>query len=306
MSKKGGCATSGPAIVPPLKWHIDGGKHYLAKRIIALMPPRCRNPNKPAPDDPGWLAYCEPYFGGGSVLLANNPEGISEIVNDIHGDLTNFWTVLANEALFQHFRRIVEATPFSKPEWLAAREGLDAEHREESFDGNGGISVVRAAWFFVACRQSHSGRMKEFAALTRNRTRRAMNEQASAWITAVEGLPAVHERLKRVVVLNEQALDVIRQQDGLRTLFYLDPPYLHETRVSTAAYAFEMTADDHADLLSVLAGLKGKFILSGYRSDLYDRAAERCGWTREDVEIANHAAGGGEKRRMTECLWANY
>ena len=38
-------------------------------------------------------------------------------------------------------------------------------------------------------------------------------------------MPAVHARLKRVVVLNRDALDVIRTQDGPGTLFYLDPPY---------------------------------------------------------------------------------
>lgn len=69
------------SISPPLKWH--GGKHYLAKRIVALMPPH--------------VHYVEPYAGGLSVLLAKDPEGVSEVVNDIHGDLTNFWQCLADD-----------------------------------------------------------------------------------------------------------------------------------------------------------------------------------------------------------------
>ena len=48
----------------PLKWH--GGKSYLAKWIIGLMPPRVRNSNDPAADDDGWCHYVEPYFGGGA------------------------------------------------------------------------------------------------------------------------------------------------------------------------------------------------------------------------------------------------
>lgn len=64
---------------PPLKWH--GGKHYLAQDIVAMMPPRCRRPGNPAADDTGWLHYVEPYFGGGAVLLANDPIGISEVAN---------------------------------------------------------------------------------------------------------------------------------------------------------------------------------------------------------------------------------
>src|SRR5207249_7948232 len=89
-----------------------------------------------------------------------------------------------------------------------------------------GEMVRHAAGFFVVCRQSLAGRMKGFASLSRNRTRRRMNEQASAWITAVEGLPAVHERLRRVVILCRPAVEVLRSQDGPGTLFYLDPPYL--------------------------------------------------------------------------------
>jgi DNA adenine methylase len=44
-------------LTPPLKWH--GGKHYLASRIVGLMPPH--------------LHYVEPYFGGGAVLMAHDP-----------------------------------------------------------------------------------------------------------------------------------------------------------------------------------------------------------------------------------------
>ena len=84
---------------------------------------------------------------------------------------------------------------------------------------------------------------KDFATLSRNRTRRQMNEQASAWWTCVEGLPAVSARLRRVVVLNQPALEVIRQQDGPATLFYLDPPYLHETRASPGTYKHEMSEE---------------------------------------------------------------
>ena len=53
-------------LTPPLKWH--GGKNYLAKKIVELMPPRCKKPNAPEADDPGWLHYVEPHFGGGAVL----------------------------------------------------------------------------------------------------------------------------------------------------------------------------------------------------------------------------------------------
>lgn len=294
-------------ITPPLKWHCCGGKSYLAKQIIGLMPPRCKNPNAPAADDPGWLAYVEPYAGGLAVLLAQDPEGISEVVNDLNGDLTNFWTTLQNAPLFDLLYRLVSVVPFSEAEWTDAVAKLEESCKANDYDPHGGNLVVRAAWFFTACRQSLAGRMKSFTPLSKTRTRRGMNEQAAAWLGAVEGLPAVHARLKRVAIVGpKDALEVVRQQDGPRTLFYLDPPYASETRAAPDVYAHEMNECSHAVLLMRLAEIQGKFLLSGYRSDTYDTAAKHYGWNRHDFEISNHASGGDTKRRMVESVWTNY
>lgn len=279
-------------LTPPGKWH--GGKSYLAKKIIGLMPPRCKNPNAPDETDPGWLHYVEPYFGMGAVLLANNPEGISEVANDLNGDLSNFWQVLQGVKTWIEFQRRVQSTPFSREEYeLAAR-------------GNFGDYIDRAVNFFVHCRQSLAGRMDGFTGITRTRTRRGMNAEVSAWLTAIEGLPAVHERLKRVLILNRQAIEVIKKEDGPRTLYYLDPPYLHETRSTTGEYKHEMTNEHHRELLEVLSGLKARFLLSGYESNLYSEYADLNGWACETFDLPNNSAGGKEKERRTECLWRNY
>lgn len=288
----------------PLKWH--GGKHYLAAKIVALMPPRCKNPNKPAPDDPGWMHYVEPYFGGGAVLLANDPEGISEVANDLNADLANFWTVLQNRQLFDLFYRLVSVVPFSQGEYKSAVEGLKRSAEEAGYDHAGGNIVVRSAWFFIACRQSLAGRMAGFSGVTKTRTRRGMNNEVSAWLTCIEGLPAVHERLKRVLILNRPALEVIEKHDGPRTLFYCDPPYLHSTRATTGEYAHEMTEDDHGELLKTLSMIQGRFLLSGYPSDLYDDWAHACGWNRHVFDLPNQASGAKTKDRMQEVVWCNF
>jgi DNA adenine methylase len=89
------------------------------------------------------------------------------------------------------------------------------------------------------------------------------------------------------------------------TLFYLDPPYPHETRTAKSAYGrFEMSEADHRELLRVLLGVKGKVMLSGYPSPLYDTAL--AGWTRHTFDMPNHAAGGETKGRETEVLWCNF
>jgi DNA adenine methylase len=264
-------------LTPPVKWH--GGTFHLAEWIINKMQKH--------------VHYVEPFFGGGQVLLRKNPEGVSEVANDINADLMTFWSVLKDKKLFPDFQRIVEATPFAEPEFEAAEDALASPD-----------PVQRAVGFFVRCRQSLAGRMDTFTGVTKTRTRRGMNNEVSAWLSAIEGLKAVHERLKRVLLLNRPALDVIAKQDGPHTLFYCDPPYLHQTRAATRVYAHEMTMADHVDLLQALRNCKGKVMLSGYPSTLYDQTL--TGWTRDTYSIANHAAGGDTKARETEVLWCNF
>jgi DNA adenine methylase len=262
-------------INPPLKWH--GGKHYLAGWIIENMPPH--------------IHYVEPYAGGLSVLLRKPCEGISEVVNDLNAELTNFWRVLQQPASFETFRRLCAATPFSEVEYERANA---QEHG----------SPELAAWaFFIRCRQSRQGLCKDFATLTRNRVRRGMNEQASAWWTAIDGLDDVYRRLQRVVILNADACDVIRQQDGLNTLFYCDPPYLHETRVTTKDYAHEMTREQHVELLETLSGVTGKFLLSGYRNELYDEYARKNDWVWVERQIDCKSSSKPTKGKRVEVLW---
>ncbi|TWU00857.1 DNA adenine methylase [Stieleria varia] len=288
-------------LTQPLKWH--GGKYYLRKWIIGLMPPH--------------LHYVEPFFGGGGILLARDPnrdwmatdkkklpaadQGSSEVVNDLHGNLINFWRVLQNKKQFEEFRQRIELTPFSEAEFEKALElSLDTDAVSSE------SPVERAVQFFILARQSRQGLMKDFATLSRNRTRSRMNEQVSAWLNVVEGLPDVHQRLRNIVILNQPATKVIRKQDGPKTLFYCDPPYVHESRSTTGEYEFEMTLEQHEELLETLAGIQGKFMLSGYPSELYTKWEKEQGWKRHDYLIDNKAAAGKVKEKKTECLWCNF
>jgi DNA adenine methylase len=276
-------------VTQPLKWH--GGKNYLASNIMSLMPRH--------------LHYVEPFFGGGAVLLNRDPndgslwlpphKGVSEVVNDVNAELTNFWRCIQDPLAFSAMCRTLEATPLSRVEFNDA--------------GNDGHvdKTLRAITFFIRARQSRAGTFKGFTQLTRNRLRRGVNGNVSEWIGAVDCLPEVHARLRPVVIENMDAMDLIEREDTPGTLFYCDPPYLHETRVTRDAYACEMTRDQHIHLLDVLGEIEGHFILSGYHNELYDDAAKkRRGWRCIEVDLPNNAAGGKEKRRMTECLWMNY
>lgn len=282
-------------LASPLKYH--GGKSYLSSWIISHFPEHTH--------------YVEPFFGGGSVLFHKSQdliEGHSEVVNDLNGELMNFWSVLASPVQLEKLKRIIEAAPFSEMTFNQAMSNVEtlAETFTPDRIPSGIETIKRAAWFFIMNRQSRQGLMKDFATMSRTRTRRGMNEQVSSWLTAIDGLPEIHARLKRVVIYNKSAIELIRQQDGPNTLFYCDPPYLHETRVTNNDYQFEMTFHDHEDLLETLANIDGKFILSGYRSELYDQWEHDWDFRCVEKQIDNKASSKKTKDIKTECLWMNF
>ena len=227
------------------------------------------------------------------MLAKDSAAGLAEVVGDLNPRLANFWAVVKDTEAFPALLRLIRTVPFSEEVWNRVGAHLDSPD-----------PVTRAAALLVRVRQSMGARGDCFSPRS-TRLRRGMPEHESAWLTAIDNLSAAHERLRRVVVLNQPALRVIKAHDGPGTLFYLDPPYLHSTRTTVGEYGeHEMTEADHRELLKVLKSCKGMVALSGYRSDLYDR--ELAGWNRHEFELPNNAAGGKDKRRMTECLWTNY
>jgi DNA adenine methylase len=264
---------------------IHGGKSYLAARIVELMPAHTR--------------YCEPFFGGGAVLFARSGEGVAEWVNDLNYELTEFWRVLGNSDRFEVFNRAIQTIPFSQVEFEDAELPILIEGDDMR------TSINRAVAFFIRNRQSRQGLGRDFATPTR-RLRRGMNENVSAWLSAVDGLPEVHARLRRVEIRNQDAVKFIKELDSPETFYFVDPPYVHETRTTTGEYQHEMTDTQHIELLDTLAAIEGKFLLSGYPSAMYDSAARLHGWRVVDVEIDNKASGRRVKEKKVERMWLNY
>jgi DNA adenine methylase len=87
--------------------------------------------------------------------------------------------------------------------------------------------------------------------------------------------------------------------DDPKTLFYCDPPYVPETRIANA-YRYELTQEDHHELVGSLLSVRGMVVLSGYAHETYD-ALQRAGWERTDYATCTHAAGSLTRR--VESLW---
>jgi DNA adenine methylase len=83
-----------------------------------------------------------------------------------------------------------------------------------------------------------------------------------------------------------------------RVLIYADPPYLLQTRTSSARYKYEFTEEDHVRLIEVLKRVPANVILSGYPSVLYNDLLSD--WRTFQFQVMTR---GGVR---TEQLWFNY
>ncbi len=259
---------------PPVKWHR--GKRYLCRKIIAYFPPH--------------QTYLAPFGGAASVLL-NKPPAEVEVYNDRDRRITRLFRVLRDHG--DEFRRLLTLTPYSEAEFEQAAQPA-------------GTEIEQARRDFVRWRMSLGGRGDSFS-FTLHRVRRHMADVVSGYLSMIdEELPAVIDRLRRVQIVNRPAPEAIRTWDGPDTLIYCDPPYVHETRHegSREVYGVEMSEADHRELAATLHACRGKVVLSGYPSPLYD--ALYAGWRVVTFDIANHAAGGRTKARKQETLWLNW
>ena len=236
--------------------------------------------------------YCEPFAGSAAVLLNRAPSAV-ETYNDIDGEVVNFFNVLRERP--EDLTRQIALTPFSREEFCRAIYGPTA-----------GVSKLeRARRFYVRARQARTG-LAQTATLGRwanckGTSRSGMSGVVSRWLGGVEALPEIGERLARVQIENRPALDIIRLYDDPGTLFYCDPPYLHEARGDPKAYGFEMDEGDHIDLAAALHRCRGRAAISGYRSPLMDKLYQ--GWRRFDAPAKQcHSI----KKARHECVWMSY
>lgn len=235
--------------------------------------------------------FCD-VFGGSAAVLINRLPAPVETYNDIDSELVNFFKTLRDDG--NELKRAIGLTPFSREELARACEFEPGLSERE-----------RARRFFVRARQTRTGLAQRSSqgrwahcVLT---SRAGMAGAVSRWLGSVDGLTEITLRLQRVQIENAPALEVIRRYDTPDTVFYLDPPYVHSARGDVAAYGHEMSDEDHAELAQLLSSIRGRAVLSGYRTPLYDRLFSN--WKRIDApERTSHSV----RQKRQESLWINF
>lgn len=262
-------------IRPPFKYH--GGKYYLCDWIISNFPEHYEH-----------MTYIEPYIGGGSVLL-NKKKSHQELLNDIDLNIVSIYNSLLNYE--NDFLLRLRNIPYCEESFNKALKN------DFGYD-----YIGRAVNEYVLLRMSRGGLKKSFA--FSNRLRGGQPGDVNAWKTSLDNLKIVGDRIQDVMIRCCTAISLIDMYDGPNTLLYLDPPYIAESRVSKKAYSHEMSNQDHIDLFNVVDKSKGKVLISGYKSSLYDDMYKH--WNKVEKNIVNHSSQSKVKKTKTEILYKNF
>lgn len=249
---------------PPLRYF--GSKWQLADWIVERMPPH--------------ITYVEPLCGGASVFFRKEPSPI-EVLNDLNGDLVNFFAVLRSQT--DELVRLIDQTPFSRLEYQRSFEPCED-------------ALEQARRFYVRCWQSFRGGGASEPTSWSYRVDETNRSSSKSW-SRLDGLLKGARRLKNAQLEYDDAMQVIERFDTPKTLFYLDPPYVMATRNRKGnLYVHDMTDADHRRLAEVVHRIQGMALVSGYKSDLYD---ELYG----DWEVATKTNTTNGNSTSVEYLW---
>jgi DNA adenine methylase len=243
-----------------------GGKRSLAKQIIEIFPKH--------------TTYVEAFAGGAQVLFRKEPSKV-EVLNDLDGELINFFRVCQ-----QHYEELTRYLRFT----LVSRGWFELMKATNSASLT---DIQRASKFFYLQKNS-------FAGLVRQHNFGGGVIEPPGFNP--ERVPALieraHARLARVQIESLPYEEVFKKYDRPTTLFFCDPPYFGKR-----LYNFNLEPHDFVMLGERLAKLKGKFVLS--LNDVPQVRAIFHGFSIQEIDLfytAQKYAG----RRYKEVIIKNF
>lgn len=281
-------------------------------------------------------------FGGSGIVSLSKSVSPVEVYNDASPDLVNLMRVLRDEASFTAFK---EALPSPSSDFfqdyqhslisygfIASRANTrkrTVRTEMQDFPASNKIKITcdalvgsyeyadpvgMAAAYFIIQIMAPFRRGMGYRSTA---AKKGIINNAATFKNReklVSRLDAIHSRLANVILLNTVDFSALIARFGSpATTFYLDPPYLPETRRTSKQgdYGHEMLYEDHDRLISHLLEnfpANGQAMISGYPSKLYGRLEDgkwsyssrqvRYG-TRKDQNEDTH------ETYRRECLWVS-
>ena len=238
-------------------------------------------------------AWVELFCGSAAMTLAK-PIAPIEIINDLNGDIINFFEQLRDNG--EKLLKQIRLTPYSRKEFEISRESyIDLSDME------------RARRFFVSAMMAINGSFGDSPggfSLSNSYARGWMEARVSRWLQMPNYLDTVVSRLQRVRIENKDGIELFKDfKNRPGTLVYCDPPYLARR---TRGYDIDQnTTEFHERLLNELVEAKCMVFVSGYDNPLYQRfLKEEAGWSNLVIDAVTKGNNGKSFVRK-EVVWFN-
>ena len=230
--------------------------------------------------------YIEGFGGGASVLFEKERDKI-EIYNDLGRNVYSLFKVMSDKELFEQMKEKLDITFYSSD---IRKEFIEDLKKDD-------LSLMDRAYRYFYVNRSSFNSVGGFS--TTMLVRRNMSKSVSDYLSSIDGLLEVHNRLSSVIIENRDIFELIEKYDNENVFFLLDPPYVSNTRSSNTEYEIEMSDDEHRKLVDTVLNGKGKFLICGYEHPIYDKLVEN-GW-----KLYKYNSPNSNSDRI-ECLWYNY
>lgn len=265
-----------------------GGKNGMACKILKYFP-----------KEGSYNTYIEPFGGSFGVALHNPNIPPIEIYNDLDNNVYSLFRTLVDKEMFAEFQKLSDLIIYSEK----LRKAFKQDLKEIPFNEDDKLSIVHRAFkFFYVNRTSRNG-IGGFSINTC--VRRCMSKSCSDFLSTIEGLPKLHDRLSKVIVTNQDGIKLINKYSQREDVFiYADPPYHQSTRTEIR-YNVDMNDDEQENFIDECINAKCKILISGYDCDAYKRLEEN-GFIK--IKFIVHTMSGNRKTKKdkVECLWMNY
>ena len=231
--------------------------------------------------------YVEPFAGMLGVLLAR-PKSKIEVINDLDGNIYNWWKVVREQP--DELTHLIGHTAKCRRTFYDARDAIKSQTYKDN--------PLMWAWAtFVALNYNvaHGTGVGGFGT-------HFQGNGGKRDFTKVIGPLA--QRLKNVQVENRDALILLERLEKFEhAVIYCDPPY---QTADTAAYKLDDTLLNIEAYTKTLLAQKGRVAISGYRDEW-----DHLGWHRFEWNTRAYPLNDSDEHRdldwkRTERLWTNY
>jgi len=249
-----------------------GGKTYLASWVIEHFPDH--------------ECYVE-VFGGSASVLVSKPRSRIEVLNDLDGDITHFFTTLRDHG--DELREWLWSTPYSRE--------LHEKYANEFYDGyRPDDDIERAGRFFFLRLSQFASKYKTKSGFSSSK----VTDQPGAYVNSVNQLEEYADRLRGVSIESKDFAAMFEDYDSEDTLFYCDPPY-----VGAGDEMYSHGGEfKHTDFMDCVEAAEGDVVVS--YEELPDCTPEWLTVVEKRSTYHMSAGGHGDKKEATERLLCNF